>query len=382
MGLLLFLGRNLAQGSALLTGGLTLGAMTAITVLVASLYRVRNQLRASRMELARKEAELTFAREVQRQLFPRKFPQCSGLEFAATCIPARGISGDYYDVMQFPDGRLSFAIADISGKGISAAILMANLQALLRTLAQTLRAPSEIACTLNRHLLEVTGESRFATLFYAEWDPRERRIRYVNAGHHPPVLLGSARGNKLTNGGFPIGLFSESEFQEGELQLQPGDMLVLYSDGITEAETRRGEEFGQERLESLIAENAERSLLDIEMRVLDAVGKWSGREPEDDMTLLIVRATNGTNACSALRPYSDCLAVEAGARLCGRSFMACSSLQRKRRVVAFDSACCAGHTRPQFRQLSGCIGRQPATGRMARAADHNRHTFLGDDRHR
>lgn len=294
MGLLLFLGRNLVQGSALLTGGLTLGVMTAITVLLASLYRLRNQLRASRMELARKEAELTFAREVQRLLFPRQFPECRGLEFAATCIPARGISGDYYDVMQFPNGHLSFAIADISGKGISAAILMANLQALLRTLAQTLRSPCEIASTLNNHLLEVTGESKFATLFYAEWNPAERRVRYVNAGHHPPILTGSARGNRLMNGGFPIGLFPDTEFQEGEVLLQPGDMLVLYSDGITEASTRRGEEFGEQRLEKLIAENADRSLLEIEKRVMNAVEEWSGKEPEDDMTLLIVRATNGT----------------------------------------------------------------------------------------
>jgi len=292
MGLLLFLGRNLVQGSVLLTGGLTLGVMTAIAVLVASLYRLRIQLRASRMELAMKEAELTFAREVQRQLFPRKFPTCQGLEFAATCIPARGISGDYYDVMQFPDGRLSFAIADISGKGISAAILMANLQALLRSQTHTQRSPSEIASTLNNHLLEVTGESKFATLFYAEWDSCERRVRYVNAGHHPPILTGSARGNRLTSGGYPIGLFPDTVFEEGEVRLQPGDMMVLYSDGITEAATRKGEEFGEERLEAVIEENSSKPLADIEKRVIDAVGQWSGREPEDDMTLLIVRATS------------------------------------------------------------------------------------------
>src|SRR5204862_6154762 len=132
-------------------------------VLLVALYRVQLELKSSRHQLARKEAELSFALEVQQALFPRQLPDQHGLEFSGICIPARGISGDYYDVMQLPDGRLVFAIADISGKGISAAILMANLQAVLRTLAAANLSPCEICSRLNLHLLQVTDESKFAT---------------------------------------------------------------------------------------------------------------------------------------------------------------------------------------------------------------------------
>jgi phosphoserine phosphatase RsbU/P len=288
-GILLFLGRGLVQGSALATWGLTFGATTAVAVLLVALYRVQLELQSSRRQLARKEAELSFALEVQRALFPRQLPKCSGLEFAGVCIPARGISGDYYDVIRFPDGRLVFAIADISGKGISAAILMANMQALLRTLAETGISPSEVCSRLNRHLHQVTDESKFATFFYAEWNVSTRYLKYVNAGHHPPIVLGSSGGRQLSEGGFPIGMFAACEFQTGEVALQPGDLLVLYSDGLTEA-TKSGEEFGDQRLKSEIERRSQQELGDIQAGVLESVRKWAGDELEDDMTLLMVRA--------------------------------------------------------------------------------------------
>lgn len=289
-GLLLFLGRGLVQGSALATWGLTFGATTAVAVLLVSLYRVQIELQSSRRQLARKEAELSFALEVQRALFPRQLPETNGLEFAGMCIPARGISGDYYDVMQFPDGRLVFAIADISGKGISAAILMANVQALLRTLSETGLSPSEVCQRLNHHLHQVTDASKFATFFYAEWCAVERRLRYVNAGHCPPVLLGSLSGRQLSEGGFPLGMFPGAEFQTGEVMLQAGDLLVLYSDGITEALSKTGEEFGERRLQVVIERHSDKTLAEIQSGVLHAVRGWAGEELEDDMTLLMVRA--------------------------------------------------------------------------------------------
>jgi sigma-B regulation protein RsbU (phosphoserine phosphatase) len=171
-----------------------------------SLYRVQLELRASRHELARKEAELNFAREVQQALFPRQFPVNCGLEFAAICVPARGISGDYYDVMELSDGRVVFAIADISGKGISAAILMSNLHAVLRTLAEAGHSPAEVCSQLNCHLYKVTEATRFATFFYAEWDRGERCLRYVNAGHNPPILRGAAGSRQLEAGSPPLGI--------------------------------------------------------------------------------------------------------------------------------------------------------------------------------
>ena len=290
-GILLFLGRGLVQGSALATWGLIFGATTAAGVLLVSLYRVQLELKSSRRQLARKEAELTFALEVQRALFPRQLPEKGGLEFSAVCIPARGISGDYYDVMQFPDGRLVFAIADISGKGISAAILMANVQALLRTLAETGLAPSDVCSRLNHHLHQVTDDSKFATFFYAEWEAVGRSLRYVNAGHNPPILFGSCSGRKLDKGGFPLGMFEGAEFQTGDATLKCNDLLALYSDGITEAMSKRGEEFGEHRLRAVIDEHSQKPLAEIQARVLEAVHNWSGEEPDDDMTLLMVRAT-------------------------------------------------------------------------------------------
>ena len=290
-GLLLFLGRDLIQGSIVATWGLTFGGTSAVAVLGAALYRVRLELAASRRQLARKEAELSFAREVQEALFPRRMPAGAGLEFSGICIPARGISGDYYDVMQLPDGRLVFAIADISGKGISAAILMANLQAVLRTLAASNLSPCDVCSRLNHHLLQVTDESKFATFFYGDWDPDEMRLRYVNAGHYSPIFLGQSEGRRLETGGIPLGLFPEAEFQMGEVILRAGDLLVLYSDGITEAHSATGEEFGESGLEASIEKYRCEPLAEIQRRALEAVRLWSEGEPEDDMTLLIVRAT-------------------------------------------------------------------------------------------
>lgn len=291
-GLLLFLGRNLLQGSALLTWSLTFGGTTAVAVLGVLLYRLQLQLQASRRELARKEAELSIALEVQRALFPRRLPQGGGLEFSAVCIPAGGISGDYYDVIQLPDGRLIFAIADISGKGISAAIIMANLQAVLRFLAPTGQAPSEVCRKLNQHLHQVTDASKFATFFYAEWRPAERRLSYVNAGHNAPLLLGNGRRLRLDQGGMPLGMFPMSEFKAGEVFLEPEEILVLYSDGITEAARADGEEFGDSRLELLVEANSRKPLREIQQLIVDRVHEWVPKEQEDDMTLVLVKATN------------------------------------------------------------------------------------------
>ena len=290
-GLLLYLGRGLLARSALVTWGLAFAGTTSVAVLGMALYRVQLELRVSQRELARKEAELNFAHEVQQALFPRQFPVDGGLEFAAICVPARGISGDYYDVIQLSDGRLVFAIADISGKGISAAILMSNLQAVLRTLAEGGSSPAQVCSQLNRHLYKVTDATRFATFFYAEWDGGERWLSYVNAGHNPPILRGSRSGQRLEALNAPLGIFDASEFQVGKVQLQAGDLIVLYSDGITEARANRGEEFGEARLQAVVAAYAEKPLAEIREQVLAAVRHWSGQEPEDDMTLLLARAT-------------------------------------------------------------------------------------------
>jgi sigma-B regulation protein RsbU (phosphoserine phosphatase) len=289
-GILLYLGRGLLQESEVVTWGLTFGGTTAVAVLGVTLYRVQQELGASRRELARREAELNFAREVQQALFPREFPRDGGLEFSAVCVPARGISGDYYDVMRFPDGRVVLAIADISGKGISAAILMSNLHAVLRILAASGQSPGEVCAQLNRHLCQVTRDSRFATVFYAEWDPARGRLRYFNAGHLAPILLRPGDARRLEAGGPPVGVFPETQHPVGEAALEPGNLLVLFSDGVTEAGIDRGEPFGEARLEALVTAHREKSLAEIEQQVVAAARAWSRGEAEDDMTLLLVRA--------------------------------------------------------------------------------------------
>jgi len=289
-GLLLYLGRGFIATSTYATFGLTFAGTTAAAILGMVLYRVQLELRASRHELARKEAELNFALEVQQALFPKQFPADGGLEFSAVCVPAAGIGGDYYDVLERPGGYLAFAIADISGKGISAAILMSNMHAVLRTLYQAGRPVGELCSQLNRHLYRITEGTKFATAFYAEWSERDRSLTYVNAGHPVPILVGSRSGELLQTGGPPLGIFADTEFQTGRVVLQPGDLIVLYSDGITDAGENLGRELGEARLEAAVKQHGAKPLDEIRQLVLKAVRDWSGDEVEDDMTLLLVRA--------------------------------------------------------------------------------------------
>ncbi|HYK90319.1 MAG TPA: PP2C family protein-serine/threonine phosphatase [Acidobacteriota bacterium] len=289
-GLLLYLGHDLIRGSVLVAWGLTFSGTATVAGLAIALYRFRMELAASRHELALKEAELSFALQVQQALFPRQLPRTYGLEFSAVCIPARGISGDYYDVLPLTDGRLAFAIADISGKGISAAILMANLQAFLRAVTPVTQLPNEVCARLNEHLHQVTDESKYATFFYAEWSRGEKRLRYVNAGHNPPFLFNADGRQNLDHGGLPLGVMPGTVYETGDVLMGAGDLLVLYSDGITEAGLSAGEEYGVARLGALLASVKDRPLQEIQSSVLRAVRAWSGKDPEDDMTLVIVRA--------------------------------------------------------------------------------------------
>lgn len=291
-GLLLYVGRGMLAQSTYASLGLSFAGTTAAGILGIALYRVQIELRASRHELARKEAELNFAREVQLALFPREFPSGLGLDFNAVCVPARGISGDYYDVMALPGGRLVFVFADISGKGISAAILMSNVHAVLRILAAEGLPPGEVCSRLNRHLYQVTDASRFATVFYGEWNAAARRLTYTNAGHNAPILTGSRHGVRLEQGGPPLGLFLESSYQEGSVTLESGDLIAVYSDGITDAENSDGEALGEFRLEGVIASHAEQALDEIQRQVLKALHEWSSEEASDDATLLLARVAD------------------------------------------------------------------------------------------
>ena len=290
-GALLYLGHDLFRGSILVSWGLSFAGTTTAGVVALTLYRFKLQLEASRDELKRKEGELSFALKVQQALFPRELPTSGGMEFSAVCIPASGVSGDYYDVFELTDGRVVMAIADISGKGISAAILMANVQALLRVVAGTCDSPGAVCSKLNTHLHQVTHADWFATMFYAEWCPNRRLLRYCNAGHHTPYLSTDSTNRPLDRGGIPLGILAEYDFETGEVTLQPGDLVILYSDGITEAGARDKGEFGETRLLSLVAASRQKPLIGIQERVLQEVHAWTGEEVEDDITLVLARVS-------------------------------------------------------------------------------------------
>jgi sigma-B regulation protein RsbU (phosphoserine phosphatase) len=290
-GLLLILGRGLLRESTVFNFGLTFAGTTAAGILGIALYRVQLELRASRQELAMKQAELNFALEVQLSLFPREFPPESGMEFSGVCIPARGVSGDYYDVIPLSGGRIGIAIADISGKGMSAAILMSNLQAVLRTLAAADARPDTIAARLNLHLHQVTQGSRFATLFYAEWDGATRRLAYINAGHNAPIVVGASGVKRLNAVNTPLGIFPESVFKIEEASLDPGSLMVLFSDGVTDAGMTKGREFGDEQLAELVKSRAHMPLAEIQKNILGTVEQWTEHDFEDDFTLLLARTS-------------------------------------------------------------------------------------------
>jgi serine phosphatase RsbU (regulator of sigma subunit) len=240
----------------------------------------------------RLENEVSIAREVQRQLFPKKLPSIPGLELAAICRPARSVSGDYYDIIPLGGSRVGIALADISGKGIFASLLMASLQAALRSAASmngTLDT-AHVVERLNQHLFQTTSDDRYATLFYAVYDTQTRILNYTNAGHLPPLLVTDGRVQTLAEGGTVIGLIEEATYKQGTVEVQPGSILLVFSDGLTEPENVFGEEFGVDRLrEELLRErNAPANKLAEDL--IDSAERWSGTaEQADDMTVVIAR---------------------------------------------------------------------------------------------
>src|SRR5712671_4220620 len=201
----------------------------------------------------RLENEISIAREVQNQLFPSTLPSVPGVEIEAICKAARSVSGDYYDFIQLSPTHVAIAIADISGKGISAALLMASLQAALRS--QMLTDGTEHLCTaelvarLNKHLVRNTGDDRFATFFIAVYDSATRNLRYTNAGHLPSFLICKDSALHLDKGGMVLGVLEDYCYEEGVVVVAPDSLLVGYSDGLVEPENVYGEEFGIRRLQ-------------------------------------------------------------------------------------------------------------------------------------
>lgn len=249
-------------------------------------------------EIAQRERmnrEVEIAREVQERLFPQKLPVIAGLDYAACCRPALGVGGDYYDFLALPHGHLGIAIADVSGKGIAAALMMASLQASLR--GEAARAPEDLTsavANVNRLVFETSADNRYATFFYGQYHPSTRQFDYVNAGHNPPMLFHQANGKwtvtQLDVGGVVVGLLESYPYRQGSVSLVAGDILVAYTDGISEAMNSADEEWGEDRLTEVIQRCDGSPAQKILQRVFAAADAFvAGAEQRDDMTLVILR---------------------------------------------------------------------------------------------
>jgi len=269
---------------------------------------------AERIEAERRlTQEMEFARQVQSRLFPQTLPKMKTLEYIGDCVAARTVGGDYYDFLELRPGRLGMVIADIAGKGVPGALLMANLQANLRSqYAMAVEDLPRLLASVNRLFFQSTDQNSYATLFFADYDDTSRVLRYANCGHLPALLLHSGKSSQQISGQTSaiqwlsstctvLGLFEEWQAKVAEVSLAPGDTLVLYTDGVTEAANEDGEEFGGGRLAAALLNHGELPAPQLLQCVLDEVGQFSRDEQQDDITLVIARCLPQSMAHSVSR---------------------------------------------------------------------------------
>jgi len=248
---------------------------------------------AAKLEAERRAAqELEIAKQVQTRLFPQSLPSLATLDYAGTCLQAREIGGDYYDFLDLGQERLGLVVGDISGKGIAAALLMANLQANLRSqCAIAAEQPRSFLQLVNRLFFENSSDSTYATLFFGEYDQRLRRLRYVNCGHLSALLLRHDGALEwLASSSTVLGLFKDWDCCTRECPLSPGDTLVLYTDGVTEAFNRAGEEFGESRLIACLRRHCQQPSPALVAAIIDEVRNFSPHEQSDDITLIVAKS--------------------------------------------------------------------------------------------
>ncbi|MCA1590389.1 MAG: SpoIIE family protein phosphatase [Acidobacteria bacterium] len=261
----------------------TLGSVAAIRVENATLLE-------ERLERERMETELQLATEIQQRFQPSAPPTVEGYEFQGISFSCFEIGGDYYDFIP-RDGRMMIALGDVSGKGTAAALLMSSLHAAIHAQVATNVSLASTITSVNQYLAENTPANRFVTLFMAELDPLTGSLQYINAGHNPP-LIGRADHSvtQLSSGGFPLGIMPGAEFELGETILQPGEVLVVYSDGVSEAVNPRDEEFGLDRLIDVVKKNLTGSAAGLRDKVESALSAFTQTAPaNDDITLVIVK---------------------------------------------------------------------------------------------
>ncbi len=262
------------------------------TLASVAAIRVENaRLTEEQMERERLEREQQVASEIQQRFLPATAPIVEGYELQGISFPCYEIGGDYYDFIQREDGKLVVALGDVSGKGTAAALLMSSLHAAVHAQADTHDSIVETISAVNRYLVESIPPNRFVTLFYAELDPKKGSLTFLNAGHNPPLIVHTGGTmEQLASGGLPLGIMSDAEFREGHTKLHAGDVLVIYSDGVSEAVNPSGEEFGPTRLYEVVARNIDASAGGIRDRIESALTKFcQGTPAADDITLVIVK---------------------------------------------------------------------------------------------
>jgi phosphoserine phosphatase RsbU/P len=279
--------------SPIAEGRFTEDHLKVLTTLASvAAIRVENtRLVEARLERERLERELALASEIQQRFQPTAPPHVDGYELQGISFPCYEIGGDYYDFIEREDGRLVIALGDVSGKGTAAALLMSSLHAAVHAQSASHDSLVETISAVNRYLADNIPANRFVTLFYAELDPDSGALSFLNAGHNPPLIVHSAGTvEQLASGGLPLGIKPDAEYREGRTQLQPGDVLVIYSDGVTEAVSPTGEEFGATRLYETVARNINASAAGIRDRIESSLTKFAqGTSAADDITLVIVK---------------------------------------------------------------------------------------------
>ena len=249
---------------------------------------LQSMVQAGAVRLEIQNEELQRAREIQDSLLPKKIPQLPGFEVASAWQPARAVGGDYFDVLKLGENRLAICIADVSGKGVPAALLMANVQASLRASVRDLDSPARVCSIINGMLCESIAADRFVTFFCGVLDAASRTFRYCNAGHPYPILVSSGAVRTLDQGGAVLGVFPAWTYQNSSVDLSSGDRLLLFTDGITEAEGQQGEEFGMEKVAAFAKAHAANSAAKMNQQLLAEVTEFCGARFQDDATLLVL----------------------------------------------------------------------------------------------
>lgn len=259
-------------------------------VSIQNSYLVEQQIEKERLE-----EEMRLARDIQERLLPRETPEVSGLQMASLALPSRHVGGDYFDLVAQQNGSILIAIADVTGKGVPAALLMANLQACLHTMVPMDLTMEEFIGHMNRVICQNTSFDKFITAFTGLYHPETRRFEYVNAGHNPPMLLRRDGGLELLEeGGLLLGVMQDMPYKRGSVDLNPGDILVSFTDGVTEAMSPEEEEFHEDRLEAVLREHQDESAQHILNAVRTAIVDFTGSETQlsDDLTMIVMKVVN------------------------------------------------------------------------------------------